>query len=73
MSPGLAAVNISTKDLQAARNQRRRELGQQLIARPSVVDIITETRPLPVPVSPIENPGDKARPDRIRIKLYRED
>ena len=59
------------KDLQAARNQRRRELGHQLVARRSVVDILTE--PQPVPVSPIKTPGDKALPEPVRIKLYRED
>lgn len=42
VSAELAAVSISIKDLQAARNQRRRELGQQLAARRSVVDILTE-------------------------------
>jgi len=73
VSPELAAVSISMKDLQAARNQRRRELGQQLVARRSVVDILTEPQPVPVPVSPIEAPGDKARPEPARIKLYRED
>jgi putative transposase len=71
VSPELAAVSISMKDLQAARNQRRRELGQQLLARRSVVDILTE--PQPVPVSPLRTPGDKARPEPVRIKLYRED
>ena len=71
VSPELAAVSISMKDLQAARNQRRRELVQQLVARRSVVDILIEPRP--VPVNQPKAPDDRARPEVVRLKLYRED
>jgi len=67
VSPELAALSISMKDLQAARNQRRRELGQQLVSRRSVVDILTQ----PAPAT--ETSVAKAGPEPARFKLYRED
>jgi len=71
VTPELAAVSISMKDLQAARNQRRRELGQQLVARRSVVDILTQPQPQPAPAT--DRSVAKARPEPVRLKLYRED
>ncbi len=57
------------KDLQAARNLRRRELGQQLVAGRSVVDILTQPQPAPV----TDRSVAKAGPQPVRFKLYRED
>jgi len=41
VSPELAATSISLKDLQAARNRRRRELRRELTSRRSLVDMLT--------------------------------
>ena len=41
VSPDIAAATVSMQDLQAARNQRRRELRQQLTARRSLVELLT--------------------------------
>jgi len=41
VSPELAATSISLKDLQAARNRRRRELRRELTSRRSLVDVLT--------------------------------
>ena len=38
VAPEIAAATVSMKDLQAARNQRRRELRQHLTARRGLVD-----------------------------------
>ena len=80
MAPEIAATTVSLKDLQAARNQRRRELRQQLVSRRSVVDILTHPAPAPaVATAPAADSGDAAgtgtaRPTRpTRLKLYRED
>src|SRR5664279_4434046 len=40
-SPELAVTSISLKDLQAARNRRRRELRRELTSRRSLVDVLT--------------------------------
>ena len=45
MSPDIASVSVSLQDLQAARNQRRRELRQQLTARRSLVELLTQPHP----------------------------
>ena len=42
VSPEIATVTVSMQDLQAARNQRRRELRQQLTARRSLVELLTQ-------------------------------
>ncbi len=57
VSPDIAAVSISLKDLQAARNQRRRELRQQLVSRRSLVDILTH------PETAAADPSGGADPD----------
>src|SRR5664279_6434113 len=80
VSPEIAAVSISLKDLQAARNQRRRELRQQLVARRSLVDILTHPAPAPAADrSGGADPGktnateEDGRPRPTRLKIYRED
>ena len=45
VSPDIASVTVSLQDLQTARNQRRRELRQQLTARRSLVELLTQPRP----------------------------
>jgi putative transposase len=79
VSPELAAASVSMKDLQAARNQRRRELRQQLTARRSLVDLLTH--PDPHVISPpragtvdtVDGPTDSGSPRGRRLKIYRED
>jgi len=80
VSPEIAAVSISLKDLQAARNQRRRELRQQLVSRRSLVDILTH--PAPAPTADRSGGADPrktnateedGRPRPTRLKIYRED
>jgi len=76
VSPELAAASVSMKDLQAARNQRRRELRQQLTARRSLVDLLTH--PDRAPASPPgagtgDTPTDPGSPRGRRLKIYRED
>jgi len=79
VSPDIAAVSISFKDLQAARNQRRRELRQQLVSRRSLVDILTHPETVAADVSGGADPdGTKTseediRPRPTRLKIYRED
>jgi len=45
VSPDIASVTVSLQDLQTARNQRRRELRQQLTARRSLVELLTQPHP----------------------------
>jgi len=74
VAPEIAAVTVSLKDLETARNQRRRELRQRLTARRSLADLLTHPDP---PTSPVKAAGDApARapaPVGPRLKLYRED
>jgi putative transposase len=79
VSPEIAAVSISLKDLQAARNQRRRELRQQLVSRRSLVDILTHPEAPAAdrsaeadPKGP-STPDEPGRPAPTRLKIYRED
>jgi putative transposase len=78
VSPEIASVTVSLQDLQAARNQRRRELRQQLTARRSLVELLTQPNPS-APERRAESPATKnpvaARTTRrgTRLKLYRED
>ena len=72
VSPEIAATSISMKDLQAARNQRRRELRQQLTARRSLVDLLTHPEPSP-PIEPVDKPRASTSAAPRRIKIYRED
>ena len=61
----LAAATISLKDLQSARNQRRRELRGQIADRRSVVEeLLAERKPGPAPPPPRPGP---------RLKRYRDD
>jgi putative transposase len=60
----LAAATISLKELQSARNQRRRELRGQVADRRSVVEeLLAERKPAPAPAP---RPGP-------RLKRYRDD
>jgi hypothetical protein len=76
VSPDIASVTVSLQDLQAARNQRRRELRQQLTARRSLVELLTQ----PGPESARGQTTRKKTPAAdttnravTRLKLYRED
>ena len=76
VSPEIASVTVSMQDLQAARNQRRRELRQTLTARRSLVELLTQPHP-PTAIADA-GAGKKStttRPGRpgTRLKLYRED
>ena len=71
--------HVSLQDLQAARNQRRRELRQQLTARRSLVELLTQPPATPPDGSPTADTAakdatteDPRRPG-TRLKLYRED
>jgi putative transposase len=76
VSPDIASVTVSLQDLQAARNQRHRELRQQLTARRGLVELLTQpkpesargetTRKTPTTADPVTTAG-------TRLKLYRED
>jgi putative transposase len=77
VSPEIASVTVSLQDLQAARNQRRRELRQQLTARRSLVELLIQPGPSTPehPTGSAKNkPVDEPTPRRGRpLKLYRED
>lgn len=80
VSPELAAASISFKDLEAARNRRRRQLRQELSSRRSLVDELTHPVREVVPAgsatigrTPEVAPTDPLRPSTTRLKLYRED
>jgi putative transposase len=79
VSPEIAAVSISLKDLQAARNQRRRELRQQLASRRSLVEILTHQaapagdRSGGGDTDGTKTPEEDGRPRPTRLKIYRED
>ncbi len=77
VSPDIASVTVSLQDLQTARNQRRRELRQQLTARRSLVELLTQPKPESAPGRTTRKkntttPGDATRAV-TRLKLYRED
>ena len=81
VSPDIAAVTVSLQDLQTARNQRRRELRQQLTARRSLVELLTQPQPQPQPSSSRGDTtqeksttiADPVTTAGTRLKLYRED
>ncbi len=75
VSPEIAAASISIKDLQAARNQRRRELRQHLTSRRSLVDLLTTGASVPEgPANTsMTNAEEPVRPRVNRLKIYRED
>lgn len=72
VAPEIAAVTVSIKDLQAARNQRRRELRQQLTARRDLVDLLLHPASTPAADPPKRPRASRTAPEH-RIKLYRED
>jgi hypothetical protein len=74
-SPDIAAVTVSLQDLQAARNQRRRELRQQLTARRSLVELLTQPKPESArgQTTRRKTPAaDTTNRAATRLKLYRE-
>lgn len=77
VSPEIASVTVSLQDLQAARNQRRRELRQQLTARRNLVELLTQpgqSTPDRPTESAKKNIVDERTPRRgRRLQLYRED
>ena len=80
VSPDLAAASISLKDLQTARNRRRRELHRELTSRRSLVDMLThpvrETVPqsaATIPRTPTLVPADSEPPVKTKLKIYREE
>ena len=73
VAPEIAAATVSMKDLQAARNQRRRELRQHLTARRDLVDLLIHPPTQSTP-EPTGKPAAASRSQGTRrIKLYRED
>ncbi|GGM17180.1 Mu transposase C-terminal domain-containing protein [Nakamurella endophytica] len=76
VAPDIAAASISMQDLQAARNQRRRELRQHLSARRSLVDLLAH----PATASPAASAESVRAASRSSepveaeppLKLYRE-
>ena len=73
VSPDIADLTVSIKDLEAARNQRRRELRQQLTARRSLADLLAHPDPPPPATPRSDEPPKTPAPDRPRLKLYRDD
>ena len=73
VSQDIATFTVSLKDLEAARNQRRRELRQHLTARRSLADLLTHPDPPAPPVKSGDVPAHPPAPDRPRLKLYRDD
>jgi len=77
VSPDIASVTVSLQDLQTARNQRRRELRQQLTARRSLVELLTQPRPGSARGESARTKNtttaDSATRAVTRLKLYRED
>lgn len=73
VSAEIAAATISIKDLQAARNTRRRELREHLTARRTLADLLARPDP-PAPATAAGKPaGTSAEAPAAKIKLYRED
>jgi putative transposase len=76
VSPDIASITVSLQDLQTARNQRRRELRQQLTARRSLVELLSQPHPSAARQSetPKKSPAvGSASKTGSRLKLYRED
>src|ERR1700712_1637698 len=79
VSPELAASSISLKDLQTARNHRRRELHSELTGRRSLVDALTHPvrEAVPTGAATIARtdtpPADDEPPVKTRLKLYAAD
>lgn len=75
VSPEIVAASISIKDLQAARNQRRRELRQHLTSRRSLVDLLTAGASVAEAGAntSMTNAEEPVRPRVNRLKIYRED
>ena len=72
VSPDLAGVSITIRDLQAARNARRRELRAQLRDRRSLADAALPPLDLTAATEP-EPVATAATPLKRRLRLYEED
>jgi len=73
VAPEIAAASISMQDLQAARNERRRELREHLTARRSLAELLNDPRPAirsGARDTRIAAPPAAGAP---RLKLYAED
>jgi len=66
VAPDIAAATISMQDLQAARNERRRELREHLTARRSLAELLNDPRPATPSGSRDNRPADGPRPQRRR-------
>jgi len=79
ISPELASASVSLKDLQTARNRRRRELHHELTNRRSLVDVLTHPVREVVPTGAAtiartdSPPADDVPPTKTRLKLYAAD
>lgn len=71
VAPEIAAAAISMQDLQAARNERRRELRQHLTARRSLAELLND--PQPARRKTAAAPAAPGAADGLRLKLYQED
>ena len=72
VAPDIAAASISMQDLQAARNERRRELRGHLTARRSLAELLNDPRPA-ARKSATDKPVTPPATTAPRLKLYRED
>ncbi|QNK81551.1 Mu transposase C-terminal domain-containing protein [Nakamurella sp. PAMC28650] len=72
VAPDIAAATISMHDLQAARNERRRELREHLTARRSLAEMLNAPRPIAGPPAGAKTVAPPA-PAKPRLKMYRED
>jgi putative transposase len=72
VAPDIAAATVSTQDLQAARNERRRELRGHLTARRSLAELLNDPRPA-ARKSATDKPVTPPATTTPRLKLYRED
>ncbi len=76
VAPDIADVTVSIKDLQAANNARRRQLREHLVARRSLVDLLTHPDTTSADAGAAGQdaaPRAWTDPAKPRIKLYRED
>ncbi len=72
VAPDIAAATISMQDLQAARNERRRELRERLTARRSLAELLNDPRTA-ARKSGADKPAAPPAATAPRLKLYRED
>jgi len=73
VAPDIAAATISMQDLQAARNERRRELREHLTARRSLAELLNDPRPATPSGSRDTRVAAPPAAPAPRLKLYAED